>query len=167
MGRGSASRAGPVEERCCRFAKGEIIYRLAFLSLTILVGAVMLIGCAGSPSASKKDPATGRSDASLAKPSYAPPVPRPWPTQSVGPAMAACKHAVAKASSLSASAKREISEPCDSMDERVKENEAIVRSVCQELASATPTSSVVSARRVSSDCYDEYAKTLAGALNLK
>lgn len=162
MGQVPPSRDGPGGEPCCRFVKGEVIYRLALLSLAILVGAT-LIGCGGSSSSST----TSRSGASSAKPSYGPPVSRPWPTQAVGPALAACKHAVAKANSLPASAKREISEPCDSMDERVKENQAIVHAVCQELASATSTSSAATTKRVSSDCYAEYAKTLAGALNLR
>ncbi len=63
--------------------------------------------------------------------------------------------------SLSASARNEIAAPCDRMDERVKENQALARVVCQELASATSISpSAPSNKRIATACYAEYAKTL-------
>jgi hypothetical protein len=145
----------------------EIMYRCVLLLLAILAGAVMLIGCGGSASSSKRGSPSELPDRTPVKASYVPPVPRQWPTQATGPAISACRNAVAKATSLSNGARREISEPCDSMDERVKENEAIVRAVCRELAHAVSSPSNAPAAVTYSHCYAEYAKTLAGALNLR
>lgn len=141
-----------------------MIHRLALAQLAILAVGVALSGCGASGAATKtssaaSNPSRPSSDVSTG------PVPRPWPTQAAAPAIAACKRVVARATSLPIGSRRELAEPCDSMDERVKENKALVHTVCQELASATSASPDAPAtKRVAADCYAEYAKTLVGSL---
>jgi hypothetical protein len=126
------------------------------LFLAALVGGEVLIGCGGGASAGSHVTHGSTSIGAAAQPIH-----HPWPTQAVAPAIAACKRAVARAISLPASSRHEIAEPCDRMDERVKENKALVRAVCQELASAVPVSpGTPSTKHIASACYDEYAKTL-------
>ena len=130
----------------------------------ILVVGLALGGCGGSGAGAKTSPTASRSSPASANATSGP-ISRPWPTQAAAPAIAACKRAVARAVSLSASSRHEIAEPCDSMDERVKENKALVHTVCQELASATSLSpSAPSTKHVAAACYAEYAQTLKGSL---
>lgn len=132
-----------------------IARRPVYLLLTVLIGGEVLIGCGGASVGSKTS-----GDPPHVKISTQP-IHRPWPTQAAAPAIAACKRAVERVTSLPASARSEIAEPCDRMDERVKENEALAGVVCQELASATSVSpSDPGNKRVASACYAEYAKTL-------
>jgi hypothetical protein len=134
-----------------------VIPRRAFVRwlLVALLGATLL-GCGDSNE--RRKVAKGPTHAAH----------RPWRTQLAAPAIAACVRAVSRAAaSLSASARRELSEPCRSMDERVLENEALVHVVCQELANATASSlTSPEAGRIDSECYAEYARTIPVAERL-
>jgi hypothetical protein len=128
---------------------GTNIADRAWCALLVALAAVAFLGCGSSGVGARGANVPSR------------PARRPWRTQLAAPAIAACEHVVASATSLSASARREIEEPCRTMDERVHENEATMRAVCQELVSATspsPDSPAVS--RTEADCYAEYAKTI-------
>jgi hypothetical protein len=133
------------------------------LKAALALSALLALGTAAGCGGSRHDPESAiaaRFGAAVAS-SWTTPKHRPWPTQAVGPAMATCKRPVERTTSLSASARREIAEPCEQMDERVHENEAIVRWVCQELASAvsaTPNASAL--KRLEVQCFAEYEKTL-------
>ncbi len=124
--------------------------------LAALVGGAVLAGCGGASSGAVASSSKGF-----------PGQRRPWRTQALAPALAACRGPVIGATSLSASEKGEIAHSCDRMDERVLENEAIVRAVCQELASATSSSPTApSTRRVAADCYAGYERTIPVAERL-
>lgn len=129
------------------------------VGLIVLLGGATLTGCSSgngshASSAAARSVSTAASSTTAAK--------RPWPTQNAAAALAACKSPVERAPSLSAEAKSEITVLCVRMDERVKENAAIMRAVCQELASAT-SSGASDAKRIYSECFAGYAKTVLGA----
>ncbi len=147
-GRGVDGSAHPPSPR-----KGDAIARrLATWLLAALLGGAAFAGCGGASSA--KDPAHAAR--------------RPWRTQLAAPAIAACRHAVAQASSLSEAERREIAAPCGRLDERVLENEETVHAVCQELASATSSSpDAAEAARVTARCYAGYVKTIPRSERLR
>ncbi len=116
--------------------------------LAATIGAATVGGCGGTSSA----PHAAR---------------EPWRTQLAASAIAACRHAVADVTSLSESVRDEIAKPCGWLDERVLENEETVRSVCQELASAASSApNTTETKRIASDCYAVYAKTIPPAERL-
>jgi hypothetical protein len=124
------------------------------LSVAALCSA-LIVGCGGSSSSSKATSAASRSSPSAAVPST-----EAVGNQATAPALAACRRAVARPPSLSASTKREIGELCDRINDVIEDNEATVRAVCQELANAATSANTSSRKSVFSDCYAEYAKTI-------
>jgi hypothetical protein len=134
-----------------------IVRRLVLPLLATAALVASVVGCGDS--AGQATGANARRGSASAQPKH-----RRWPTQAVAPAIAGCRRGVQRARTLSASARREIAKPCGQMDERVKENEALVHAVCTEVAAATsvaPESPEV--RRVAAACYAEYAKTIPPA----
>lgn len=124
-------------------------------ALGALVCGVLQVGCGGSSSGSELSGAS-RSTSTSATSAH-----HDYHSQPAAPALAACTGAVEKAAPLSASGKRELIDLCDGISDRVRENERIVRAVCQELASATSTYADRSdSRRAFSACYADYAKTV-------
>jgi hypothetical protein len=132
-----------------------LVGRLVLAALAILALGAGIVACGGSAGR-----ATGAGNRQIGSASTQP-VHRPWPTQAVAPAIVGCKRGVQRATTLSVSARREIAEPCGRMDERVKENEALVHTVCTEVAAATSISpDSAEARHIAATCYAEYAKTI-------
>ncbi len=130
-----------------------IVRRLVLPTLATVAFAASVVGCGSVGQA--RDAGAHQASAS-AQPKH-----RPWPTQAVAPAVAGCRRGVQRATKLAASARREIAKPCGQMDERVKENEALVHAVCTEVAAATSVSpDSLEVRRVAAACYAEYAKTI-------
>lgn len=127
-----------------------------WLSVVVLCGT-LIIGCGGSTSSSKTTSAASHSSPSATPTSTAA---AGQGQQAAAPALAACRRAVARPASLSASAKREISELCDRINYVVEDNEATVRAVCQELANAAAPPNTSARKSVFSGCYAEYAKTI-------
>jgi hypothetical protein len=128
----------------------EIVRSVASRWLLVALAGATLVGCGDS--GDRRQRAKGPTHRAQ----------RPWRTQLAAPAIASCTRAVSRAAtSLPASARSELAEPCKRMDERVLENEALVHAVCQELAVAT-ASSLTShdTGRIESQCYGEYAKTI-------
>ena len=135
------------------------VRRLVLSSLATLVLGVSVAGCGGGGGGEATGAADRTSSSTAAQPAH-----RPWPTQAVAPAMAGCRRGVQRATTLSVAARREIAKPCEQMDERVKENEALVHAVCTEVAAATSASpESPDVRRIAAACYAEYAKTIPPA----
>ena len=138
--------------------KERINHKLFAWPLPTLLCGVLLSGCAGSSSSSKTrsaaSPPTTTSRAPAETPNH-----RHF-SQDTASALAACRRAIARPTSLLASAKREITALCDRINDVIEDNEDTVRAVCQELASAVSTSNATAKNLVFSDCYAEYAKTI-------
>jgi hypothetical protein len=137
----------------------DIITRtLATRSFTAVLIGVCLIGCGNAGDGSQSGSVASRvRSAPAGKPAVAS---YKRGEQAVAPALAACKRAVTTTASISATAKQEIGELCDRMNVVIEDNEATVRAVCQELASAISSPSAAARKRVFSGCYAEYAKTI-------
>lgn len=142
---GSDVRAQPLDMR-------KIIRPHCIGFLAALLSGVILVGCGGTDS--KQLRAAKRID-----PTKTAPVKRPWPTQNEAAALDACRGPVER-SSLSTQSKSEITILCARISERVHENTAIMRAVCQELASATSTSDEAASRRTYAECFAGYQRTL-------
>ena len=127
--------------------------------LIALMGGAMLVGCGSIGGASNSGSAAGPSTSGATTASK--PGKRSWAAQDPATALAACRGPVEKARLLSARDKEEITVLCARISNRVKDNTAIIRAVCQELASATSTATDSSAaKRTYADCFAGYIKTV-------
>ena len=126
------------------------IWFAASLSSALLIGCGSTGGSRGPSAASRSRPVPSTSSPSSLKPG----------DQAVAPALAACRSGVRKQQSLSASAKREISELCFRINDVIEDNEATVGAICTEVANAVAPPNATTRKRVYTDCYADYAKTL-------
>jgi hypothetical protein len=124
----------------------------------VLILAALIVGCGGSSGGvearSVTSPSTSSSTASDMTGETGP------GKQPAALALAACKRAVTRPASLSASSRREISELCFRINDVVEDNEPTMRAVCQELANAATQPDTPARKSVFATCYAEYAKTI-------
>jgi hypothetical protein len=125
--------------------------------LPALLAGGLLIGC-GASSSSRTSPAATRPAASVATTQTT--AAHHAFAQAEGPALAACRHAVAQEATVAAGAKPEISALCDRVNDVIEDNESTVRAVCTELAGSSSAPDASARKRVYSRCYAEYAKTI-------
>jgi hypothetical protein len=129
---------------------------LTGLFSALLLCGLLLSACGGASDGSRTTPVASQPGATTTSTS---PSHRRF-TQATAPALAACRRAVARPVALSASTRQEISALCDRINDVIEDNEATVRAVCQELASAVPAPNASDRKRRFADCYAEYAKTI-------